>query len=375
MVETVGALQSDWVRRANRLSVYHNLLRGTEVTRAEIARDTGLSVPTVATILGEFSGLELIDVAGEARPRGGRPAQLVKLNARARYVLGLDLSGEYARAAFVGLSGQRYPLSDGPRLEPNVEAALGNWLAGLFAGFAERKRIARLAVSVPGVVDQASGHVRLAPGLGWSDYALAEVFSVIGGVKVMLENDVNALALAERAHVAPGTFKHILFVRIDKGIGASLFVGEDLYRGAGSAAGEIGYSLLPQLNGPLELGASGPLETHLLGLSRAFLGSGGLLETGTSSAERAFVQFADTFGLVLHNLTCLLNPERVVVSWPADPEARLVSYLQRAWSGPFEVHFQASQLDDRAAIHGAAQIALDDLAQTFCHSPSLERLL
>ena len=375
MFETAGAVQSDWIRRANRLNVYHILLRGTEVTRAEIARDTGLSVPTVTTILSEFSGLELIDVAGEARLRGGRPAQIVQLNARARYVLGLDLSGECARAAFVDLSGQCYPLADGPSLGCNTEAALADWLASLFAGFAERNRVARLAVSVPGVVDRASGHVRLAPGLGWSDYPLAEVLGEISGIKVILENDVNALALAEKTHAAPGTFKHVLFVRIDKGIGASLFVGENLYRGAGSAAGEIGYSVLPHLGGPLELGAPGPLEAHLLGLSQSFLGSGELLETGTNSAERAFVQFADTFRLVLHNLICFFNPERVVVSWPADPEARLVSYLQRAWSGPFEAHFQASQLDDRAAIHGAAQLALDDLAQTFCHSPSLERLL
>lgn len=374
-LSTAGGVQNDWVRRANRLSVYQLMLGGSTLTRAQIARATGLSIPTVTTILGEFGELELVRGVGEAEPRGGRPAQIVQLNAQARYVLSLDVSGDYARAALVDLRGRLNPLPTGPRLGSGGEAALEAWLAKLLGGLTEKSRVARIAVSVPGVVDQKSGHVRLAPALGWTDYALGEAFSRVGGVKVILENDVNALALAEKAQAAPGTFKDILFLRIDKGVGAGLFIGGELYRGAGSAAGEIGYSLLPHLGGALKLGAPGPLETYLLGLSRTFFDSSGQVELAGDAAQRAFTEFADTVGVVVHNLVCLLNPECVIVSWPADPEAHLVDYLRRFRVTPLKTEVCSSRLGDSAALRGAAQLALEDIAHTLCNAPGLERRL
>lgn len=368
-------VQNDLVRRTNRLNVYRLLLRSTDLTRAQIARETGLSIPTVTTILGEFDRLELTGVSGDAQPRGGRPAQMVHLDARARAVLSLDLSGRRVRAALVDLKGQLRPLPPGPQLGGGAEGALIGWLGESLAGLvAERRRVAQIAVAVPGVVDQASGHVHLAPVLGWSDYALSDELGRVSGVDVVLENDVNALALAEKTRFEPGAFKHVLFVRIGEGIGASLFIDGNLYRGAGSAAGEIGYSRLPQLGGELTLGAPGPLETHLLGLAKSFSGTDGRVALDTSQARRAFAQFGDTFGLVLHNLVCLLNPEHIVISWPADPEARLVAHLLSSWRGPLKVEFRPSHPDDSAALRGVAQVALERLTQALCSSPGTERL-
>ena len=374
MASTDLPVQNDWVRRINRLNVYQLLSNGVTTTRAEIARDTGLSIPTVTTILGEFTNLELVEVVGEAQSRGGRPAQTLKFNADARCVLSLDLSGENARAALVNLKGQLYSLPNGPRSGRGVEASLNGWVRKLLEG-QQKKRISRIAVSVPGVVDQATGHVRLAPALGWNDYALGDELGKVSGIKVILENDVNALALAEKTHSEPAAFRHVLFVRIDKGIGAGLFINGDLYRGAGLAAGEIGYSLLPHLSGGLTLGAPGPLETYLLDLTNSFSGADGQLQLDTDHARCAFAQFATTFGLILHNLICLLNPQRIVISWPADGDDNLVNHLRDSWAGLFEVEFSPSLIDDSAALRGSGQIALDDLASALCYSPSAERFL
>ena len=367
-------VQNDWVRRTNRLNVYRLLSNGASMTRAEIARDTGLSIPTVTTILSEFINLELVDVVGEMQSSGGRPAQTFKFNAKARYVLSLDLSGENARAALIDLRGQLYALPDGPRLGSGIEPLLNNWVAELLASQGE-KRISRIAVSVPGVIDQTSGHVRLAPTLGWNDYALGDELGKIGGVKVMLENDVNTLALAEKMYFDHETFRHVLFVRIDKGIGAGLFIDGKLYRGAELAAGEIGYSLLPQLSGRLALGAPGPLETYLLDLANSCLGEDGQLRLTTKYAQDSFAKFVDTFGLILHNIICLLNPQRVIVSWSADPKANLVTQLRNSWVGPLKADFCPSLADSSATLRGSGQIALEDLTSALCYSPNAERFL
>lgn len=359
-------VQNDLVRRTNRLSVFRLLLGHAELTRADLAQGTGLSVPTVATILGEFGDLGLV-TNRESKPRGGRPAQLVGLEASARSILSVDLSGSEARAALADLRGGLRPLPPGPVLGKGREAVLIGWLERTLENLAG-ERVSRLAVSVPGVMDGQNTHVHLAPALGWSDYALADAFGRFG-LKVVLENDVNALALAERTRFDPGRFQDVLFVHIGQGVGASVFVGGSLYRGARAAAGEIGYSRLPGLNGDLTLGAPGPLEAHLLGLAQRFTRPDGKLTLETPAANRAFAEFADTFALVLHNLVCLLNPQAVVVSWPADPDARLVTALKTAWRGPFEVAFYTSHADDQAALRGVAQVALQELAHDLCASP------
>ncbi len=358
--------QNDLVRRTNRLNVFRLLLQHAEMTRADLARDTGLSVPTVTTILGEFGDLGLV-TNRDSRPRGGRPAQLVRLEPSARSVLSVDLSGGEVRAALADLRGGLRPLPPGPALGKGCETVLMGWLEHTLQAL-PGEHVARLAVAVPGVVDGQNGHVHLAPALGWSDYALADVLGKFG-LGVVLENDVNALALAERTRHEPGGFQEVLFVHFGRGVGASVFVGGGLYRGAGAAAGEIGYSRLPGLGGELRLGEPGPLEAHLLGLTASFTGPDGKLVLETAEAERAFGDFADTFGLVLHNLVCLLNPQQVIVSWPADSNARLVQTLRNAWRGPLEVTFGPSYPDEHAALRGVAQVALEGLALELCASP------
>lgn len=364
-------VQNDWVRGRNRLSIYRLLLGSGAWTRAEVARDTGLSVPTVSTILSEFGKMGLVRTAGEAQPRGGRPAQFVYLDAAARHVLALDLSANRARAALLDLRGNLQLLPEGPELGPGRETLLMDWIRETLAGVDNNVHVARLAAAVPGVVDDLNGHVRLAPALGWSDFPLADVLSQVTDLPIVLENDVNALALAEET-VSSRRHDHALFVRVGGGIGASLLIGGGVYRGANRAAGEIGYSRLPHLDGSLTLGAPGPLEAHLISLEDAFLDPSGQLALTTRPAREAFETFADTLGLIMHNLVCLLNPECVIISWPADPSGQLAKHLGDHWRGPLAVRFEASRLDDSAALRGVARLALEALAEDLCLIPSTE---
>jgi predicted NBD/HSP70 family sugar kinase len=351
-------IQTDRVRAANRLAVYRALAAGTDLTRSELAVATQLSLPTVSSILGEFAAIGFV--------------------AGARLVLAVDLSGRRAVACLVDLRGEVVAAMDGPVLAPGVTPALLAWLAPIVRQ--AEAPIGRLALAVPGVVDPVDGHVDLAPALGWHDHAVVEVFETALGVGVVLENDVNALALAELHYGVGAAHRHVLYVAIGSGVGAGLVIDGRLYRGAHAAAGELGYSLplcaashrrradaAPEPGAPRGA-AAGPLERELLATARDCLDADGRLDLAPAGAAAAFDRFVDPLGPVLHNVACVLDPELLVVAWPADAEGRLAARLRDAWHGPWPLPIAAGELGAHGAARGVARLALERVEHDVCRT-------
>lgn len=364
-------LQTDHVRGSNRLMVYRALADGESASRAALSQRTGLSIPTVASILQELTAIGAVRTDGLEDGTGGRPAQRVALEPDARHVLAVDLSGRIARALRIDLLGR--PRSDhrGPELRPGFEPALIAWLAELLDA-PEAPPVARLAIAVPGVIDPADGHVDLAPALGWHDFGLAELLETALGRPTLLENNVNALAIAELRYGVGAGADHVIYLAIDSGIGAALVVNGRLLRGSHAAAGEIGSSLTPAQ----ARGASGDddaqLERDLLALAARFLDAEGRVSIEGTERSEAFVRFAESLRCVLHNLACALDPELLVVAWPADPEGLVVQHLRGRWSGPAPLRIVASALGSAAAARGVAHLALERVQQELCRSAGRE---
>lgn len=361
------SVQHDNVREHNRLAVLQALRARGGASRSELSRATRLSVPTVTTIGQEFVGLGLVDEGELAPSGGGRPARILRLVPSARNVLAVDLSGSRLRAARIDLTGALFDLEPGPRLGPGLEPELTAWLRATVAeAAAAGTPIANLAVAIPGVIDQDGSHVRLAPSLGWHAVDAGALLRRASGLGVLLENDVNALALGELHHGAGAGSGHVVYLTIAGGIGAGLVVGGQLYRGAHRAAGEVGYSLLPGLpEDGLDLGASGPLERHLLGIASDVVVDG-VLDVSTPERAAAFARLAEGVRLLLHNLACALDPELVVVAWSADSEGRLAHEVARRWTLPLPVEVRAGSLGPIAALHGLGHLALERLTASIC---------
>ena len=366
----LGILQSEHVREANRGAVFKLLRDGKPWSRRELAEATELSFPTIAAVAQEFLNAGLIQETGQAQSGGGRPAQLLHLVPSAQTLLALDLSRSRVRAEIIDLLGRTRFEQDGLACAPGLEHELPIWLAQLLSDLGlEARRLGYLTVAVPGVIQADTGRVKLAPTLGWDDFPLANKLHDATGLPVLLENDVNAMTIAEYHHGAARQHQDLLFIALGSGIGAGLVIGGQLYRGSSSAAGEIGYSLLPGLaNAPLRLGLPGPLEHHLLGLSRTFM-SGGRLDLLQDGAQAAFERFADEFYIIVHNLLCLLNPKVLTLSFPADPDGKLLAALETRWCVPLPVELRPSSLGQDAALRGAAQLALAALEQRLCSQP------
>lgn len=366
-------MQHDTVREHNRLAVLQALRQRKVASRAELARATALSVPTVASIGQELVALGIVDEGDLARSSGGRPARLLRLIPHARNVLTLDLSSRRLRAARVDLLGDLHEVTADVALQPGLEDQLSSWLATTVAALRDAgSPVTVVAAAVPGVVDRCGDRVRLAPSLGWNDAEVGELLSDGGTLPVLLENDVNAGALGE---LLEGVGQHVntmVYLVLAGGIGAGLVIDGALYRGSHNAAGEIGYSLLPGLpEQGLDLGVSGPLERHLLGIADEFLVDG-LIDLTNPERRAAFESLLDGVRMTLHNLACVLDPELVVVAWASDPQGELARAVAERWVGPLPVEVRAGSLGPVAALHGVANLALERLFASICRLEQAE---
>ncbi|HET9026562.1 MAG TPA: ROK family protein [Trueperaceae bacterium] len=360
--------EREGVREGNRRAIYHCLLErhGEALSRHDLCQATGLSHPTVGTILQEFGQLGICKPVGRSTARGGRPAQLIDFNAAAACVLAVDLSEANPRAALFDLAGRVLARDSAPGVLAADEDELFSWLGGLLDSWSAANAIGRLAVALPGVVAARASTVRYAPALGWHDYPLGAVLEEQFGYAVTLENDVNALATAELRFGAVAGRSSALFLALTTGVGMGVALDGRIYRGSHSAAGEIGYGAVAQVDrlANPSLNQPGQLEAHLQAL-RAQVVVDGHVTLTTSAARRAFAELATDLAVVLQNAVCLLDPELLVVSWPADVEHELVRELRERLSPPLPLEVVPVALGPEAALRGVAHLAIDQLEDSF----------
>ncbi|WP_345751313.1 ROK family transcriptional regulator [Microbacterium rhizophilus] len=252
-------------RGHNRSLVLATLFHDGAMSRADLARATGLTRVTTSDLVGELIGDGLVVEQGTRQgSRPGKPAMLVDLDREGLQVVGLDLSdaAEY-RGAVIDLSGTVIERRALPRpADGDAEAALDavRALAAELLAAATR-RVLGVGVGAPGVISR-DGVVRSSPNLGWFDLPLQADLRERLGVPVHVANDANVAALAE--HTLGGASGDVLVVKVGRGVGAGVLTRGELARGSRDAAGEIGHVTVGTDGGPLCVcGKHGCLESWL----------------------------------------------------------------------------------------------------------------
>jgi len=215
-------------------------------SRAELARLSGLSKPTVSLALANVERSGLVRIAGQRTGVPGRSARLYEVTPDAGFVLGLDIGHHYLRGALADLSGEIRAQHSARTRASSVRGRLTD-LVGLAdtlcaeAGVA-RSAITQTVIGSPGVYDPRRNAMALTGGLsGLSRPAVLTSLREAFGEHLVVENDVDAAALAEQAHGHGREFASFAFVWIGTGIGLGLVLDGRLHRGAHGAAGEIAY--------------------------------------------------------------------------------------------------------------------------------------
>lgn len=232
---------------------------GGEMSRAGVARATGMSTATASKSVQRLLDAGLLVEDGHAPGRIGKAARRVRLNAACGAVLSIDLGGTHLRVALSDFAGgilARTTEVIGPDFSPEGIVARIE-MVGKGLGRENGARLLAIGLATPGIVDTEAGVVGRARNLQeWREVPIRKMLERAFGVPAVVENDVNAAAMGERWRGAARGHASVLFVAIGTGVGAGLVLNGEIYRGAHFAAGEI--NLLPVGAGYLEDRASGP---------------------------------------------------------------------------------------------------------------------
>ncbi|MFD3401194.1 ROK family transcriptional regulator [Kribbella sp. NPDC058693] len=241
-----SAARPQLIREINEKVLLDHIRRSGPISRTELAGLTGLSKPTVSAALGSLERTGLVHVTGQRTGVPGPAASLYEVRPDAGYVLGLDVGREYLRGAISDLAGTvRARLS--VRTKAGDAMARIQELADLSATLATETgidvtQLSQTVLGSPGVYDPRLDALTLTGRLsGWDSPATLAALRDRFGTSLMIENDVDAAAIAERVHGHGRNVDSFAFVSVGTGIGMGLVLDGKLRHGSHGVAGEIGY--------------------------------------------------------------------------------------------------------------------------------------
>lgn len=375
----VDALRTAAAANPGAGEIFQILRDGTARTKAELAALTGLARSTVALRVDALLTADLLRPAGEAVSTGGRPPARLAFNSRAGVVLAVDLGATHATIAVADLAGvildsrtRTIDIADGP--ESLLDVILADGATLLETPTAGGIPLLGIGIGVPGPVEHSTGRPTNPPIMpGWDRFDVPGYVQRTFDVPVLVDNDVNILALGEHATMWPHV-DDLIFVKVSTGIGAGIIAGGQLQRGAQGSAGDMGHVQVPSGAGSTrEPGDERDLEALASGSALATaLGDAGheahspadvidLVRSGNPAAIEATRQAGRDVGEVLATVVNLLNPSIIVLGGSIARAGehllagvREVVYRRSIPLATQHLAIVQSQAGDRAAVLGAA---------------------
>jgi predicted NBD/HSP70 family sugar kinase len=250
-------------RLSNLALVLQQLYQEQHLSRADLARRTGLPRVTISDLVPEHSREGLVRETGTAPDsRPGKPATLLEIDAAGRDIVAVDLSApDTITGAVYSLRADRVSAADialdgatGQDAIDKLMELIGRLLEGC------EHQVLGIGVGSPGTID-SRGTVLSAPNLNWQAVPLASLITDRFGIPASVENDANAAVLAERSFA--GGPDNLVRVQISRGVGAGLLIGGQIVLGDSAAAGEFGHVVVDENGEQCRCGKRGCLETRI----------------------------------------------------------------------------------------------------------------
>jgi len=372
--------QSKISRRLSQSAVIQAIANYGPISRASVAKMTGLSKQTVSEIVGNLEEDGWVRTVGQTEGHIGRRAVVYEISPSGATVASIDLGGTKVRVALCDLTGKVLAERTEPS-DPLGGVGVIDQIARLVGQTAkdaesDAKNMRVAVVGVPGVPDPATGAVLMAPNIrGIDQINLPASLTERLGVEVFVENDVNLAALGENWLGNQGEKGDLVFVSVGTGIGAGIVVGGELLRGKTGAAGEVGF--LPFGADPFEPDSlsTGALErvaatSAIIGMYKSLTGKTCKVPEifdAAAAEDLAAIETLDEtakqIARAIVSIAMLIDPSEIVIggSIGARPELldRIRHFVPLCCSRPLEI--TKSRLGDHAALAGGASVALSRL--------------
>jgi predicted NBD/HSP70 family sugar kinase len=369
------------LRAINERTVLECIRQIGPASRAQIARVSGVSKPTVSQALSVLEKARLVREAGRSSGGKGPTAVLYELNPSAGHVVGIDVGREGVRAAVTDLAGTIAARTDEPARLSSAKvliAQLGRVARDVATDAGLRWRDVTVAcIGSPGVFADDEYHPTLAYNLpGWSRAGLLDAVRAELGTHVLFENDVNLGALGERRFGLGRGVEDFVYLHVGTGVGMGIVIDGQVYRGANGAAGEVGYLPLAisdphdrdyRRRGPLEsaIGAASVVKSARdAGLRRSGLTAEQVVDAarrGDARAQGVVRELGARIGLALAAIVSVLDPALVILGGGIGRNGDLLLepiQSELASLAPVHPSVVVSQLGEDAELLGAVSMAL-----------------
>ena len=330
------------VRNINRQIVLNMIREGEPISRSEIAQKTALHRATISLITDELLGSGLVEEVGSGESTGGRPPIMLRVRAEGPVALGVDVGTARTVVAMSDLAG-RVLKQEEFATSPNPSVTLDDIVASVRRLVGKnRGDIEGVGVSLPGLVDFETSSSLYIPHFKWRDWPVAREIEAAAGLPVAVDNDANAVALAELWFGRPEVrdVRDFIMVLVAEGIGTGIVFDGQVYRGERGAAGEFGHMIVGQ-DAPIACAAGSRRCWEAFASERAILGRYETLSRGATPpgsvtfaqlldralagecpARTALKEAATYLGVGISNLIIGLSPEAIIIggqivrAWP-----------------------------------------------------------
>lgn len=378
--------RTNTIRDINKQIVLTYVRDRAPISRAEIARQTELQRSTVSAIVDNLQFDGLIEEIGTGDSTGGRKPTLLKIRTGIPVAVGVDITPRVTTIALADLAGQVLKKDVFPT-SPDADYMSGQIIERVEKyALDNKKHHLEVGISVPGVADQATGRVRYVPYFGWSNWEIARQITEKTNLRVTIDNDANAIALAELwfGEEINRRDKNFITVLVAEGIGTGIIFDGQVYRGEKGAAGEFGHMIIGE-NAPVlcSCGSRNCWEAHSSEVAltaryrnrienrQPVAGEDlnveqiiDLANKGEKEAVEALKETAKYIGIGISNLIIGFSPQSVVVSgrivkaWDLIKDEIAFLAERSVRQGLPQTIIRASTLNDTPTLKGSLSLVL-----------------
>lgn len=355
------------------------ILQGGPISRASIAKLTGLSKQTISEIVRQLEDDGWVQESGRTSGHIGRTAVTYELVPTAAFIIAVDLGGTKVRVAIADLSCRVISEEVAPT-DPRGGAAVIAQIASLCRSAAARKnigweRIKLAVIGAPGA-PQDDGRVLLAPNIAhFDEMNVASAFEAALGVDVRLENDVNLAVYGESWMGNGQGIDNLAFIALGTGIGGGLMVRGELVRGTGNSAGELGF--LPFGADPFDpeslragalerVVASAGIKSRYRALSGSVASVPEIFTRANAGDVPATTVIDETARYLVRGIAAICsvaNPQKIILGGSIGIRPEMIERVRvlLPLCVPTPVAIEASALGQQASIVGATAVGLSHL--------------
>lgn len=389
-IADVKAAGHNMLRLVNRRILLSIISEQQPISRADIAKISGLNKGTVSTITNELRREQCIleEGTGKTTPIGGKPPTPLRLNELRFGIFGVDIRADETIIALSGFNGRpvaRRSLTTG--LEPRAFLAkVGREITKLRREHPEYMEIAGVGVSLPGLVDSEAGKFLMSVVLPWRDVAVVDYLKAATQLPVVIDNSARCAALAEiwhgKAHYSG--MRNLLYVGVSSGLACGLVIEGGLYRGGNNSAGQFGHIPIDFQGPECRCGQRGCWDLYASDIAtvaryQKLRGVGNrrapsmrklvdLVEAGDPHAVEAVSETARYLGIGITGLINGLDPDVVVIggeitkAWGVvEPIITEETNRNRFGTRTRQIPVRRSTFEVRPSLKGALTLILNDL--------------